>query len=196
MTIRFARPADAPAVAAIYAHYVQHTAITFATHTPTAEEYAARMADDRYPFLVAEENGRVQGFAYAAPFREKEAYRWDVELTIYLAPGCEGVGIGKGLMADCLRLLTAQGYLNAYSCITLPNPRSIGLHRRFGFEELGVFKRTGYKLGEWHDVIWLGKVLGAFSHVPGEPLRLRELRRRGADFSPEHLELTGQGVVY
>lgn len=175
MPIRFARPADAPAVAAIYAHYVQHTAITFATHTPAAEEYAARIADDRYPFLVAETDGSVQGFVYAAPFREKEAYRWDVELTIYLAPGCEGAGIGKKLLTACLRLLTAQGYLNAYSCITLPNERSIGLHRRLGFTDLGVFRNTGYKSGSWRDVIWMGKILGAFNQPPEEPCRLGAL---------------------
>ena len=85
MQIRFAVPADAPAAAAIYAHYVRTTAITFATHAPTAEDYAARMANPRYPFLVAEERGAICGFAYAGPFREKEAYRWDVELTIYLS---------------------------------------------------------------------------------------------------------------
>jgi len=175
MLIRSARPADAPAVAAIYDHYVRHTAITFATHTPTTEEYAARMHDDRYPFLVAETDGTVQGFAYAAPFREKEAYRWDVELTIYLTPGCEGAGFGSALLSECLRLLTAQGYLNAYSCITLPNERSVGLHRRLGFAELGVFRNTGYKLGMWHDVIWMGKVLGAFDHAPEEPRRVGEV---------------------
>ena len=175
MLIRSARPADAPAIAAIYDHYVRHTAITFATHAPTAEAYAARMADDRYPFLVAEKDDAVQGFVYAAPFREKEAYRWDVELTIYLAPGCEGVGFGRMLMTECLRLLAAQGYLNAYSCITLPNPRSIGLHRRLGFAELGVFPHTGYKLGAWRDVIWMGKVLGEIPSSPDEPLPMGQL---------------------
>ncbi len=169
MLIRRAAASDAAAIATIYAHYVRETAITFATHTPTAEEYAARITDDRYPFFVADESGDVSGFIYAAPFREKEAYRWDVELTIYLAPGCEGRGTGRALMDACLRTLTVQGYLNAYSCITLPNERSIGLHRRFGFEELGVFRKTGYKMGAWHDVIWMGKVLGDHSAAPGEP---------------------------
>ena len=171
MSIRFAVPADAPAVADIYAHYVQETAITFATETPAPGDYAARMADERYPFLVAEEDGRVQGFIYAGAFRTKEAYRWDVELTLYLAPGSTGRGLGRLLMDACLRLLQAQGYLNTYSCITLPNERSVGLHRRLGFRELGVFPRTGYKLGRWHDVIWMGLALGSFDGIPGEPGR-------------------------
>ncbi len=169
MLIRIACRDDAPAIALIYAYYVRETAITFATHAPTAEEYAARIADVRYPFLVAEEGGQVQGFAYAAAFREKEAYRWDVELTIYLAPEFKGVGIGKELLTRCLQELRAQGYLNAYSCITLPNDRSVGLHRRLGFRELGVFPKTGYKLGKWHDVVWMGLELGEFSDPPREP---------------------------
>ncbi len=174
MLIRRAAPGDAGAIHAIYAHYVRETAITFATHAPSAGEYAARMADTRYPFLAAEEDGQVVGFIYAAPFREKEAYRWDVELTLYLAPGTLGRGTGSALMDACLRILTAQGYLNAYSCVTLPNERSVGLHRRFGFAELGVFPRTGWKLNAWHDVIWLGKALRLPSDEPAEPLPVME----------------------
>lgn len=175
MEIRRAVPGDAAAVADIYAHYVRQTAITFATVAPTAEEYAVRIADDRFPFLVAQEAEAVAGFVYAAPFRTKEAYRWDVEMNIYLAPGLEGRGTGHMLMEACLRLLAAQGYLNAYSCITLPGERSVGLHRRCGFAELGIFPKTGYKLGKWHDVIWMGKVLGEVGGQPAEPLRLSEL---------------------
>lgn len=176
MQIRHAEIRDAAAVAEIYAHYVRETAITFATVPPTAEDYASRMADDRYPFLVAEDAAGVAGFAYAAAFRQKEAYRWDVEMTIYLAPGRGGCGTGSRLMEACLQLLTAQGYLNAYSCITLPNPASVGLHRRFGFAELGVFPRTGYKLGKWHDVVWMARQLGAFTDAPAEPVRIGELQ--------------------
>ena len=175
MLIRAAHPDDAAAVAEIYSHYVRHTAVTFATECPGVADYAARIADDRYPFLVAEEAGRVTGFMYAAAFRTKEAYRWDVELTVYMAPECCGQGGGAALMARCLALLQTQGYLNAYSCITLPNAASIGLHRRYGFRELGVFARTGYKLGKWHDVVWMGMELGEKSVPPEEPKRLREL---------------------
>lgn len=175
MEIRFACAEDAPAVSAIYDHYARTTAITFAERAPSPEEFAARIADDRWPFLVAKESDEVRGFAYAAAFRTKDAYRWDVELTIYLALDAKGVGIGRTLMTECLRILRAQGYRNAYSCITLPNERSVGLHRRLGFRELGVFEKTGYKLGGWHDVIWMGLELGEFDQAPAEPLRLREL---------------------
>ncbi|MBQ8200228.1 MAG: N-acetyltransferase [Clostridia bacterium] len=168
MRIRPAEAADASAVAAIYDYYVQHTAITFAAKAPSAAAFAAKIADERYPFLIAEDAGQVSGFIYAASFREKEAFRWDVELTIYLLPGRVGCGTGRMLMEACLRILSAQGYLNAYSCITLPNERSIGLHKHLGFVELGVFPRTGYKLGRWHDVIWLGKTLGQQNGIPAE----------------------------
>lgn len=167
--IRPARAEDAPAIAAIYGHYVRETAVTFACHEYSADDYAAQIAEGHYPFLVCEEEGQVMGFAYAGAFRVKEAFRWDVELTIYLRPGSEGRGLGAKLMDGLLKLLRRQGYLLAYSCITLPNERSIGLHKHFGFEELGVFPRTGYKLGAWRDVIWLQLFLGEYSDSPAEP---------------------------
>ena len=167
--IRFATFADAPTVAAIYAHYVHKTAITFVAEAPTPADFVSRISDPRFPFLVAEHNDRVVGFIYASTFRTKAAYRWDVELSIYLAPGIEGQGLGSGLMAECLKILTRQGYLNVYSCITLPGERSVGLHRKFGFQELGRFPRSGYKMGKWHDVIWMGKTLVESDEVPEEP---------------------------
>lgn len=175
MTIRPAHAQDAAAVAAIYDWYARHTAITFASKGPTAGEFAARIADTRYPFFVADEQGEITGFIYAAPWRTKEAYRWGVELTIYLLPGHEGQGAGSLLMTRCLDTLTAQGYLMAYSCVTLPNQRSIGLHRRFGFEETGVFRRAGWKLGQWHDVVWLSRQLAPQEGEPSIPRPVTEI---------------------
>lgn len=167
--VRYANFADAPVIRDIYAHYVRRTAITFAAKEPTTADFVARISDPRYPFLAAERNGRLVGFAYAGEFRTKEAYRWDVELTIYLAPGIEGQGIGSELMAELLRILEKQGYVNAYSCITLPGERSVALHRKFGFRELGVFPATGYKQGQWHDVVWMSKVLCEPQDNPADP---------------------------
>lgn len=189
MQIRFAAPRDAAQISAIYAHYAHNTAITFAEEAPAPESYAKKAASPRYPFLVAEDNGRIGGFAYADAFRVKDAYRWDVEMTIYLLPGLEGHGTGSRLMEGCLSLLDAQGYLNAYSCITLPNERSCALHRRCGFRELGIFPRTGYKLGRWHDVTWMWKPL-AETDAPTEPIPLTALPHSiiapflGADGAP------------
>lgn len=167
--IRFATFADASTVAAIYAHYVHRTSITFVAEAPTAADFVSRISDPRYPFLVAEHNGRVVGFAYASMFRTKAAYRWDVEFSIYLAPGIEGQGIGTRLMEELLAAVEKQGYLNAYSCITMPNDRSVNLHKKFGFEELGRFPRSGYKMGQWHDVIWMGLRLAETEGDPEEP---------------------------
>ena len=167
--IRIANFADARAIAAIYAHYVHKTAITFVAEAPTTADFVSRISDPRYPFLVAVLNDRVVGFAYASMFRTKAAYRWDVELSIYLAPGIEGQGIGSELMTELLAAVEKQGYLNAYSCITMPNDRSVNLHRKFGFEELGRFPRSGYKMGAWHDVIWMGKNLYTPEGDPEEP---------------------------
>lgn len=167
--IRFATFADASAVAAIYAHYVHKTAITFVAEAPTSADFVARISDPRYPFLVAEKHGRVVGFAYASTFRTKAAYRWNVELSIYLAPGIEGEGIGSELMAELLDRVEQQGFLNAYSCITLLNERSVKLHEKFGFTEMARFPHSGYKMGEWHDVIWMGKPLAAPQDEPEEP---------------------------
>ena len=169
MRIRPAAVADAPAIAAIYDHYARETCVTFNTQAPSAAHYAAQIEEGRYPFLTAEEGGEIAGFAYAAAFRPHDAYRWDVELTIYLQPGLEGQGIGSQLMATLLEELTRLGYLTAYSCITVPNDRSVALHKRFGFAELGVFPATGYKHGQWHSVLWLSKTLGELASPPPEP---------------------------
>ena len=167
--IRIANFADARAIAAIYAHYVHKTAITFVAEAPTTADFVSRISDPRYPFLVAVVNDRVVGFAYASMFRTKAAYRWDVELSIYLTPGIEGQGIGSELMEKLLAAVEKQGYLNAYSCITMPNDRSVNLHKKFGFEELGCFPNSGYKMGAWHDVIWMGKNLFTPEGDPEEP---------------------------
>ena len=167
--IRFANFADARAIAAIYAHYVHKTSITFVAEAPTTADFVSRISDPRYPFLVAEKNDRVVGYAYASMFRTKAAYRWDVEISIYLAPGIEGQGIGSELMDRLLLEVEKLGYLNAYSCITMPNDRSVNLHKKFGFEELGRFPNSGYKMGQWHDVIWMGKNLAIPEGAPEEP---------------------------
>ena len=169
MLIRPAQPADAPAIAGIYGYYVRETCVTFICQEPTAAHYAAQIEEGKYPFLVAEDAGDVVGFAYAAAFRPHDAYRWDVELTIYLQPGRERQGTGSLLMSALLDDLTRLGYLTAYSCVTVPNEPSVALHKRFGFTELGVFPSTGYKHGQWHGVLWLAKSLGELTNPPDEP---------------------------
>lgn len=179
MLIRPASTADASAIAAIYGYYVRETCVTFICQEPSPAHYAEQIQEGKYPFLAAEENGEVVGFAYAAAFRPHDAYRWDVELTIYLQPGRKGQGTGSLLMSALLEELGRLGYLTAYSCITVPNERSVALHRRFGFEELGVFPNTGYKHGQWHGVLWMSKALGELANPPQEPRRFKETQEPG-----------------
>lgn len=177
MIYRTAQAEDALQISDIYRYYVENTAVTFAYDAPTEEEFRRKIQHlgKTHPFLVCEEEGRIAGFAYAAPYREKEAFQWDVELTIYLAPDACRKGLGAALMERLLRLLGLQGYLTAYSCVTLPNPGSEKLHSRFGFDTLGVHPRSGYKLGKWQDVIWLQKTLGDFPSEPMPPMPFASL---------------------
>lgn len=175
--LRFASASDAPSIREIYDHYALTTAITFADRAPDLDHWIWQIQDARYPFLVEEEEGKIRGFFYAAPFREKDAYRWDVELTVYLRPECRGQGLGTLLLTRGMDILKRQGYLNAYSCITEGNEASVRLHARQGFQTLGNFPNSGYKRGKWHGVTWMWKALGPFEGTPEKPKALTDGER-------------------
>jgi len=156
--LRHADPArDGAACAAIYAPYVAGTAISFEDEPPGAAQLAERIATTArdYPWLVLEADGRVVGFAYASPHRARAAYRWAADVAIYVEPAFQGKGAGRRLYAALLELMRRQGLRVACSGITLPNDASVALHRACGFEEVGTYRRIGYKLGAWHDVVWM-----------------------------------------
>lgn len=169
--IRIATPADAPVVSAIYAPYVRDTTISFEIDPPDAAEMAVRMAklSGAYPWLVHEEGGEVIGYAYASPHRERAAYLWSADATIYLAQGAHRRGIGRGLYLRLLRILERQGFHNVYGGIALPNAASVGLHEACGFLPIGVYREVGYKFGAWRDVGWWGRRLAAPEGVPAPP---------------------------
>ena len=175
-TLRIAREEDAEALLSIYAPFIE-TPVSFETSVPTAEEFASRINDvlKMYPYLVCEMEGRIVGYAYAHRFRERSAYDWCVELSIYVDPGCARKGIGRALYGALLELLKQQGILIAYGCIALPNAGSEGLHRALGFKNLGVFERSGYKCGRWIDIVWYEKVLGEFLEEPVAPVPFLQL---------------------
>ena len=157
MNIRHADPArDAAGCAAIYGPFVRRTAATFEERPPTAEEFAARIEriSETHPWLVAEEDGEVIGFAYGCPHRERAAYRWAAEVTVYVAPDHHRRGMGKALYRALINLLKEQGIHTLCAGVTLLNPASVSLHESLGFEQIGVYRRIGYKLGRWHDVGW------------------------------------------
>ena len=169
---------DAAAIAEVYAPYCKVTPISFEVEAPSAEEIRQRIAKvlPLYPWLVCEIEGRAVGYAYASRHRERAAYRWGVDVAIYLDGACHRRGIGRALYSALLQMLVGQGYYTAYAGITLPNDASVGLHRAMGFEPVGVYHGVGYKMGAWHDVVWLEKILRPQVGEPAEPISAAELR--------------------
>jgi len=157
MLIRDADSArDAAACAAIYAPYVRDTAISFEDIPPTPAEMAARIErlTNTHAWLVAENEHEILGYAYACPHRERAAYRWTTEVSVYVDGRQQRRGAGRRLYDSLLNILTEQGYQVALAVIGLPNDPSVAFHEAFGFEPAGVFHRLGFKFGEWWDVGW------------------------------------------
>jgi phosphinothricin acetyltransferase len=183
--VRLAEPRDAAGVQAIYTPIVGSTAISFEIDPPTADEMARRIGRTMpvHPWLVAEDQGQLAGYAYAGPFRSRPAYRWSVEVSAYIHSDWRRRGVGRSLYTALLAVLTLQGYREACAGITLPNPASVGLHQALGFVPVGVYRRVGWKLGAWHDVGWWQRSLTESRDEPGEPHPLDRLDRgelRGA----------------
>jgi phosphinothricin acetyltransferase len=168
--LRVARPDDAEEIQAIYAPIVQNTSISFEEVTPTVEDMRQRILTTlkTYPFLVATREGRVIGYAYASQHRARAAYRWAVDVTVYIAQSDRRTGAGRSLYAALLPILTRQGFRSAYAGISLPNAESVGLHERVGFKPIGIFSEVGFKLGEWHDVGYWCYVLAGATTPPSE----------------------------
>lgn len=161
--IRPANREDATSLLKIYTYYVLRTAATFDYQPPTLMEFM-RMIEKIsgiYPFLVITEQKEPIGYAYARCLSEKEAYKWSVELTIYMEPRHVGQGVGYKLYEALLRLLEKQGVQTAMACITHPNERSEQMHRTLGFETVAHWEKMGFKGGKWHDIVWMMKRLGA-----------------------------------
>jgi len=167
--------ADAAAIAAIYAPYVEDTRISFEEIAPGAAEIAMRMSNPLYPWLVAEQEGRIVGFANSSAFRARRAYRWSVEVGIYVAPDAKRGGIGRALFEHLLDLLTAQGFVTAIGAIALPNEASVGFHEALGFVHTGMYRQVGFKLGEWADVGLWQRDLAPRLDSPAEPRPFAEV---------------------
>ncbi len=177
-TIRLATTDDAPALAAIYAPAVVDSLISFELEPPDAAEMARRVARvlARTPWLVGEREGEVVGYAYAGPHRERAAYAWSVDVSAYVRADARRGGVARALYTALLAALAVQGYRNAYAGVALPNAASEGLHRALGFTPVGVYRGVGYKLGAWHDVLWLERALAPRVADPPPPVPLPELR--------------------
>ena len=161
LKIRQATEADAPALLAIYAPYIESTPVSFEMVVPTVDEFAGRILKSlsRWQWLVAERDGGIAGYAYGSTHRERAAYRFSVEVSAYLDPRFHRQGIGSALYARLFEDLIAKGYCSAFAGITVPNDASIGMHRSVGFEMIGVFRNVGWKFDRWHDVAWMQRTL-------------------------------------
>ncbi|WP_428265915.1 arsinothricin resistance N-acetyltransferase ArsN1 family B [Haliangium sp.] len=152
--IRAAGPDDVPAMLDIYAPLVRETVISFEYEPPSLDEMSRRLDEIQrgYPWLVYERGGVVAGYAYGSRFRGREAYQWTTEVTVYVHPAHHRRGVARALYEALFERLRAQGYRTAVAVITLPNPGSVALHEAVGFEPVGVFRRAGFKHGQWCDV--------------------------------------------
>lgn len=172
-----ATPQDATAVAQIYLPYVRDTAISFEATPPGAEEMRSRITTTlaRLPWLVTTDGDAVKGFAYASPHRAREAYRWSIDVSLYLDESVHRQGHGRRLYAALFNVLAAQGYVNVYAGIALPNAASVGLHEALGFTPVGTFRGVGFKHETWWDVGWWQRRLLEPPPTPREPLAWSEL---------------------
>jgi L-amino acid N-acyltransferase YncA len=170
-------------VQAIYGPEVAETVISFELDPPSVAEMGRRIRETlpTHPWLVLEEEGRVLGYAYASAHAARAAYRWSVDLAVYIGRDARRRGVGRALYASLIRVLVRQGFYNAYGGITLPNPGSVGLHEAMGFEPIGVYPGVGYKFGAWRDVGWWGLELAPRPARPAEPRALAAVPREELD---------------
>ena len=168
--IRLAAPDDTEQILAIYSPYVRDTSISFELIVPTVAEMRSKITEvsQRYPWLVSEASEGITGYAYASRHRERAAYQWSVDVSVYIQSEHHGMGLGTRLYDALFKILVDQGYHNAYAGITLPNPASVALHEKMGFTSIGIYRGVGYKLNAWHDVGWWHLKL-ADTNVPPTP---------------------------
>ncbi|HYH04658.1 MAG TPA: GNAT family N-acetyltransferase [Bacillota bacterium] len=172
--IRLATVADSGAMLEIYAPYVRETVISFEYDPPTLLDFSNRVANilEHYPWLVAEIDGVIVGYAYASRYSERAAYQWSVDASVYIHSGYHRQKIASTLYSCLFDLLKLQGFYNVYAGITLSNTTSEQFHTSFGFTRVGVFHHVGYKFGQWHDVQWMERSLSEYHSAPSKPQSL------------------------
>ena len=180
--VRAAAPEDAEQLLEIYTPFVisedsSLSNVSFELAAPDVEEFRQRIQDisKQFPYLVGEVNGQILGYVYCHPYRERLAYQWAVEVTIYLAPAGQGKGLGRLLYETMEKLLCLQGVTMAYSCITVGNDHSIKMHEALGYRLIGTFSKSGCKNGQWLDTVWLEKQLQPCPKQPDNIKSWREL---------------------
>lgn len=170
--LRLAKPADSGDILAIYAPYIEKTSFTFETDVPSREAFAKRIGSylESWPWLVCEVDGVIAGYAYAARYRERVAYQWSVESSVYIHDDHQRKGIARILYSALFKILKRQGFRNVYAVINLPNEKSVAFHESLGFRYFATYEQVGYKLGQWKNVGWWRLIVNEFDQEPAAPV--------------------------
>jgi L-amino acid N-acyltransferase YncA len=173
-TIRLVNTDDAEQILEVYKPYVLHTANTFEYDVPTVEDIRKRIEkiSAQYPYLVCEHIGQIIGYTYGSTHRERTAYQWSAEVTVYVKEEFHRRGVARVLYTALFAILKKQGYHSMYAGVLSTNIKSVEFHRTMGFEDIGIFKNIGYKLGEWHSNLWMQGFLREHSAEPTVPVAI------------------------
>lgn len=184
--IRAALPGDAEELLEIYAPYVEHTAVSFEYAVPSVDVFRDRIEArlEKYPYLAAEAEGEIIGYAYTSPFIGRAAYGWSAETTIYLRRDSRRKGVGRLLYGTLEKISVSQNILNLNACIGFPKTEdeylgkdSVEFHRRMGYQMAGVFHNSGYKFGRWYHMVWMEKIIGEHKEKPERVIPFTGLER-------------------
>ena len=186
-SLSVASPEDAERLLAIYAPYVKNTAVSFEYAVPSIEEFRGRIEKtlEKYPYIIAKRNGEIIGYAYASMFKQRPAYGWDVEASIYVRGDAHGEGIGRTLYEALEKALRMQNILNVNACIVYSEEEneyltkaSMRFHEKLGYRFVGRFTQCGYKFGRWFDMIWMEKHIGDHRDFPEKVKTFPEIQEK------------------
>lgn len=168
IVIEIAKPKDVEKILNIYKPYILNTAITFECEVPSIEEFRQRIINTlkNYPYLVAKIDDVIVGYAYTSAFKNRAAYNWAVETSVYVDVEHHNMGIGKALYQKLENISKKQNILNMNACIAVPDKGSVSFHQHMGYVQVAYFHQCGYKLGKWYDMVWMEKMLGEHKVEP------------------------------
>ena len=179
-SIRIATTDDSESILKIYAPYIENTSYTFETEVPTIDSFKKRVSSylQDWPWLVCEIDGVIAGYAYGARHRERVAYQWSLESSVYIHDDYQRRGVARALYTALISILRLQGFRNLYAVINLPNDKSVSFHEKLGFEYFATYKNVGYKLGKWKNVGWWQLQLNEYSMEPESPVKFSEIKMK------------------
>ena len=181
--IRSALSSDASSILDIYAPYIANTAVSFETEVPAVEDFMQRIMrnQESCPWLVYESDGLIAGYAYASKHRDRAAYQWSLESSVYVNEGFHQQGIATKLYQTLFQILKYQGCRNLYAGITLPNEKSVNFHQKMGFNKIADYKNIGYKFNSWHTVGWYELQLNDYSDAPAPFIKWSQIESTDRD---------------